>query len=195
MHSRMCHQHVVQTLGWESLQNRCYLNRLSNLFRIQHGLVDMNTKVIQPNDSRTRGSQRLNQQQASKNVYKYSFFPLTIGDWNQLPTSVANIQTLHGRHRQPAFFTPAFQLENQKPVHSFNGGHGYFICFIGHHSFILGRTWFNFLRVLGVRQNSHLNQAKRNTLEYSSILYCKSSEWQYVQNKNRANRWLCFISL
>ena len=49
-------------------------------FLIQHGLVDMNTDVIQPNDSRTRGSQRLRQLQAAKDVYKYSFYPRTTSD-------------------------------------------------------------------------------------------------------------------
>ena len=52
-----CVTNMVQSLGWESLQHRRYLDRLSILFRIQHGLVDMNTDVIQPNDNRTRGSQ------------------------------------------------------------------------------------------------------------------------------------------
>ena len=43
------------------------------LFRVQYGLVDMNTDVIQ----RTRGSQNLRQLQASKDVYKYPFYPRT----------------------------------------------------------------------------------------------------------------------
>ena len=32
---------MVQSLGWESLQKRCYMDRLSMLFKIQHGLVDI----------------------------------------------------------------------------------------------------------------------------------------------------------
>ena len=91
-----CVTNMVQSLGWESLQHRRYLNRLSMLFHIRHGLVDMNTDVIQPNDSRTRESQRLRQLQASKDIYMYSFYPRTISDWNRLPTSVTDIQTLQG---------------------------------------------------------------------------------------------------
>ena len=34
---------------------------------------------------------------------------------------------------------------------------------------LLGRTWFRNFRVLGVRQNSHLKQAKLGTLEYSRV--------------------------
>ena len=64
------------------------------LFRIKHGLVDMNTDVIQR--YRTRGLQCLRQLQASKDVYKYSFYPRTIYHWYRLPTSVTDIQTLQG---------------------------------------------------------------------------------------------------
>ena len=41
-----CITNMVQSLGWEYLQHRRYPDRLSMLFRIQHGLVDMNTDVI-----------------------------------------------------------------------------------------------------------------------------------------------------
>ena len=64
------------------------------LFRIQHGLVDITTDYIQPNDTRTRGSQRLRQLQATKDVYKYSFYSRTNSDWNRLPTTVTDVQTL-----------------------------------------------------------------------------------------------------
>ena len=55
---------MVQSLRWESLQHRRYTDRLSMLLRIQHGLVDVTTDYIQPNDTRTRGSQRLLQLQS-----------------------------------------------------------------------------------------------------------------------------------
>ena len=89
-----CVTNMVQSLGWEYLQHRRYTDRLSMLFRIQHGLVDVTTDYIQPNDTRTRGSQRLRQLQATKDVYKYSFYPRTISDCNGLPTTVTDVQTL-----------------------------------------------------------------------------------------------------
>ena len=89
-----CVTNMVQSLGWESLRHRRYTDRLSMLFRIQHGLVDVPTDYIQPNDTRTRGSQRLRQLQATKDVYKYSFYPRTISDWNRLPTTVTDVRTL-----------------------------------------------------------------------------------------------------
>ena len=77
-----CVTNMVQSLGWESLQQRQYIDRLSMLFRIQHCLVDVTTDYILLNDTRTRGSQRLCQLNATKDVYKYSFYPRTICDWN-----------------------------------------------------------------------------------------------------------------
>ena len=43
--------------------------------------------------------------------------------------------TSRGRHRQPSFLTPAFLLDNQRPVHSFNWGCGVFYLFYRCHSF------------------------------------------------------------
>ena len=36
-------------------------------------------------------------------------------------------------------------------------------------TFTMERTWFSNFRVRGVRQNSHLKQAKLGTLEYSGV--------------------------
>ena len=69
------------------------------LFKIQHKLVDINSEFVQPGDNRTRGSQHLRQLEANKDVYRYSFYPRTISDWN------SNNQRLelasHISHRQP----------------------------------------------------------------------------------------------
>ena len=36
-----CVTNMIQSLGWESLQHRRYINRLNMLFKIQHGIIDM----------------------------------------------------------------------------------------------------------------------------------------------------------
>ena len=84
-----CVTNMVRVLGGESLQHR-----FSMLFRVHHGLVDVTTDYIKLNDTRTTGSQRLRQLNAAKDVYKYSFYPRTICDWNQLPTTVTDVQIL-----------------------------------------------------------------------------------------------------
>ena len=66
------------------------------LFKIQHGIIDISPDFIQPNDHRTRGSQRLRQLQATNEAYRNSFYPLTISDWNRLPIHVTDLQTLQG---------------------------------------------------------------------------------------------------
>lgn len=55
-----CVSKMVQDLNWEPPSNRRRANRLTMLYKIQRGLVDMDaTDVIRPNDKRTRGTNRL----------------------------------------------------------------------------------------------------------------------------------------
>ena len=75
-------------------QQRRYMDRLSMLFKIQNGLVDISPEFVQRVDSRTRGSQRIQQLEANKDVYRYSFYPRTISDWNRLHILVTNSQTI-----------------------------------------------------------------------------------------------------
>ena len=110
------------------------------LLRIQHVTNDF----IQPNDTRTRGSKRLRQLHATKDIYKYSFFPRAISDGNKPPTTVTDDQTLlrvfvfyisnkrGGGVKleksvdnmvsqiypfRPVFLAPAILLGRRKPVH------------------------------------------------------------------------------
>ena len=64
------------------------------MFKITRELVDVQTDVIRTGDSRTRGSNRLYQPVAQKDVYKFSFFPSTIREWNLLPASVTDADKL-----------------------------------------------------------------------------------------------------
>ena len=50
--------------------------------------------VLRLNDRRTRVQQRLYQPTANVKVYKDSFFPRTIQDWNRLPAAVTDSQTI-----------------------------------------------------------------------------------------------------
>jgi hypothetical protein len=64
------------------------------MFKIIHELVDVQTDVITTGVSRTRGSNRLYQTVAQKDVYKFSFFTRTIREWNLLPASVTDADNL-----------------------------------------------------------------------------------------------------
>ena len=89
-----CVSKMVSDLGWESLQHRGRVDRLTTLYKIQHRLVELDTDVVRPGDKRTRGQHRLYQPAAKLSIYKNSFFPWTIREWNLLPTSVTDATTI-----------------------------------------------------------------------------------------------------
>ena len=93
-----CVTNMIQSLGWESLQHRRYINRLTMLFKIQHGIIDISPDFVQLNDQRTRGSKRLGLRQlpATNDAYKFSFYPRSISDWNRLPTHITDLQSPQG---------------------------------------------------------------------------------------------------
>ena len=102
-----CVTRMVKDLGWETLASRRKKDRLTTLYKIQHGAIDMDTGyVLRFNDRFTRGQQRLYHPTTKVTVYKNSFFPRTIQDWNRLPAAVTDSQTDHrgvqSRPRSPA---------------------------------------------------------------------------------------------
>ena len=89
-----CVSKMSSDLGLESLQNRRRVDRLTTLYKIQHRLVELDTDVVRPGDKRTRGQHRLYQPAAKLSIYKNSFFPRTIRQWNRLSTSVTDATNL-----------------------------------------------------------------------------------------------------
>ena len=86
---------MVSDLGWETLERRGKKGRLKTLYKIWHGLVDMDTgDVLRLNHRRTRGQQRLYQSTSDVKVYKDSLSPRTIQDWNRLPAVVTDAPTI-----------------------------------------------------------------------------------------------------
>lgn len=81
---------MLHTLGWRSLQLRRADARLVLMYKIIHGLVAIPSVQLVPPGKITRSTHSFTfrQIQTTKNVYKYSFFPLTIVQWNRLPDSV-----------------------------------------------------------------------------------------------------------
>ena len=104
-----CVSKMVSGLGWESLQHRRRVDRLTTLFKIQHGLAELDTDVVYPGDKRTRGQHRLYQPAAKLSIYKNSFFPRTIWEWNRLPTSVTDATTIEEFRVSLGHALPALQ--------------------------------------------------------------------------------------
>ena len=90
-----CISAMLEDIGWESLQERRYTARVSLLYKIQHGLVDIeSSRYMRPSDSRTRGQRGLFQERTNCDAHFNSFFPRTIRDWNELPRHITEASTL-----------------------------------------------------------------------------------------------------
>ena len=108
---------MVEGIGWKSIQDRRYFAKLSLLYKIQHGLVDIESSCyLKPCHGRTRGQRRLFQ----KNQLRCPFqlvLPLNHHrDWNELPRCIKeactlkDFQTILNRRPVHAIGSPARQI-------------------------------------------------------------------------------------
>ena len=81
---------ILEKLKWETLQKRRKDNRLILLYKGLKGKARIPTGELIPKNRRCRNQHSLVFQipTASKDVYKKSFFPQTLRDWNVLPDSL-----------------------------------------------------------------------------------------------------------
>ena len=86
----------IGQLKWESLKKRRKDNRLILLYKGLKGKARIPTDDLIPKTRCGRNQHSLAFQipSASKEVYKYSFFPQTIRDWNDLPKSLISSSEL-----------------------------------------------------------------------------------------------------
>ena len=92
---------ILGRLKWESLKKRRKDNRLILLYKGLKGnaRIPTCTDDLIPKTRRGRNQHSLAFQipSASNDVYKYSFFPQTIRDWNDLPESLISSSELSDR--------------------------------------------------------------------------------------------------
>ena len=81
---------ILGQLKWESLKERRKDNRLILLYKGLKGKVSVPTDDLIPKTRRCRNQHSMAFQTpiANTDVYKGSFFPQTIRDWNALPDSL-----------------------------------------------------------------------------------------------------------
>ena len=81
---------ILGQLKWESLKKRRKNNSFFLLYKGLKGKAKIPTDDLIPKTRHGRNQHSLAFQKpsASKDVYKYSFFPQTIRDWNDLPESL-----------------------------------------------------------------------------------------------------------
>lgn len=90
---------MLQELNWETLATRRKIARLSFMHKLSHNLTDFSvTAHLKPNyERRTRGSHdfKFLVPRSKKDVFKFSFFPRTICEWNSLPDDIVNITSVN----------------------------------------------------------------------------------------------------
>ena len=81
---------ILDQLGWESLHKRCKGSKLILLFKGLKGRASIPCDDLQsPNRcSRNHNPMAFQVSSARTDIYKYSFFPGTIRDWNALLASI-----------------------------------------------------------------------------------------------------------
>ena len=87
---------ILGQLKRESLKKRRKDNRLVLLYKGLNGTARIPTDDLIPKTRRGKNQHSLTFQipSASKDVYKYSFFPQTIRDWNNLTESLISSSEL-----------------------------------------------------------------------------------------------------
>ena len=89
---------MLQELNWETLATRRKTARLTFMYKLSHNLTDFSIEAyLKPNDKRRiRGSHdfKFVVPWAKKDVFKFSFFPRTITEWNSLPKDTVNATSL-----------------------------------------------------------------------------------------------------
>ena len=87
---------ILGQLKWESLKKRRKDNRLILLYKGLKGKARIPTDDLIPKTRRDSNQHSFAFQipSASKDVYRYSFFPQTIRDWNDLPETLISSSEL-----------------------------------------------------------------------------------------------------
>ena len=90
---------IQKGLGWQTLQDRRDLARVTMFYKIVHGLVaiPLPPYIVRPTRM-TRHMHPLSFRQVhtSANYFKFSFFPCTVVLWNSLPAATVLQQDLEG---------------------------------------------------------------------------------------------------
>ena len=89
---------MIQELGWQTLEQRRTFFLVTLIYKMSHGRLDIDVDfyLSRSNESRTSGSHNFKymQYRATKNAYFYSCFPRTIREWNALPATIVEADSL-----------------------------------------------------------------------------------------------------
>ena len=88
---------MVSDLGWEPLQTRRLHSRLTMMYKVTNGLVEISQEyhpVPRPQNSARGHPRQFQRFQPTVDAFKYAFLPRTIPAWNALPHAVAEADSL-----------------------------------------------------------------------------------------------------
>ena len=74
---------MICDLGWQSLEARRAVSRLSLMYKIAHGLVDVESQTLVRSGRATRQSQG-----------QHYTVPSTVPEWNHLPPHIRNASSV-----------------------------------------------------------------------------------------------------
>jgi uncharacterized iron-regulated protein len=89
---------ILNQLNWPTLEQRRKQSRLITMFKIQNDLIAIPIPdYIQRQTIRSTRQYhpaKFRVMKANNNVYKHSFYPRTILDWNDLPPNVLDVTSI-----------------------------------------------------------------------------------------------------
>jgi len=85
---------MTKEFQWTSLEQRRLMARLTMMYQIQHGLIDIPSHYTTRSCSRRGHPITLQQVHCRVKPYEASFFPATVIPWNQLPASAVTASIL-----------------------------------------------------------------------------------------------------
>ena len=87
---------MIKDLGWQSLQERRAISRLSLMYKIVHGLseVQLPNLMRKTRTTRSASGKGFRNVRSNKDCYRSSFLPRTIPEWNNLPDKIRNAPSL-----------------------------------------------------------------------------------------------------
>jgi hypothetical protein len=90
---------MIKELVWDPLVSRRKISRLSILYKLSLGLLNLlNTENVLTASRETRTSHsntfKYRVPRATKDVFKYSFYSRTLSEWNRLPKEIVLSETI-----------------------------------------------------------------------------------------------------
>ena len=86
---------MLHDLNWQTLQNRREVNRVTLLHKALRDEIalELPADIVQCHRTMGEKQAKLLRPFAKTNYYKFSFFPITVNDYNNLPDSFKSLKT------------------------------------------------------------------------------------------------------